>query len=286
MILKKASQPPRFYNKSHVTTSTWKVDETELKRIFFICFSLIFVCQILGSVVYIMPNVLLIGLLEGRSDKFGTFQMWGEVSVAASSFLVGGVISLYESEVCGKIVPNYHISFYFFAGFSALSLVTIFFMHAKYSDDHELSQSTSIWTLVKGLLLYRNMTFIALAFYLGFLVGLHEHFGLWYLDDLGAQPYMLGIAAGFRYAVASLEYLLSGTIITKIGPAPTSAACLALYVAIYMGFAVVVNPWIGVVLFASQGIMYSLGWATCFVFGAAVSSKVGFHGAIQGNAIL
>ena len=283
--IEKASQPPRFYNKSHVTTSTWKVDETELKKIFFICFGLIFVCQILGSVVYIMPNVLLIGILEGRSDKFGTFQMWGECSVAASSFLVGGVISLYESEVCGKIVSNYHISFYFFAGFSALSLITIFFMHAKYSDD-ELSQSDSIWTLVKELLLYRSLIFIALAFYLGVLAGLHEHFGLWYLDDLGAQPYMLGIAAGFRYAVASLGYLFSGTIITKIGPAPTSAVCLALYVAIYMGFAFVLNPWIGVVLFVSQGIMYSLGWATCVVFGAEVSSKAGFHGAIQGNTIL
>lgn len=146
--IEKASQPPRFYHKSHATKSTWKVDETEHKKIFFICFGLIFVCQILGSVAYIMPNVLLIGLLEERSDKFGTFQMWGECSVAASSFLVGGVISLYESEVCGKIVSNYHISVYFFAGFSALSLVTIFLMHAKYSDD-QLSQSASLETLVK-----------------------------------------------------------------------------------------------------------------------------------------
>lgn len=115
------------------------------------------------------------------------------------------------------------------------------------------------------------------------LMGLQDNFGLWYLDDLGAQPYMLGMASGFRYSLAILGYFTSGMIINKIGLAATLAVCLAFYAAVYMGLAFVLNPWIGVVLYSSHGTIYGLAWSACVVFGAKVSLKVGFYSVLQGT---
>lgn len=271
-----------FLNYSQAVIFTRKVDQSELAKIFMIFLSIILACQIVGSVVYTMPDALVVGFLKENIKKFGTFRMWGEVGVAGGSFLVGGVISLYKSEICGEIMKNYHISFYFFAGFIALAMFTVIFMEVKYSD-HESSQHVSFLPLVKELLLCHNVIFIVVACYLGILNGLQENFGLWYLDDLGAQPYMLGIAAGFRYVIATLGYVLSGSIVNKTGLVVTLAGCLLLYISLFSGLAFVLNPWLGVVLYSFQGLLYGLGWSACVVFGGTVSLQVGFYAAVQGK---
>ncbi|KAJ7393546.1 hypothetical protein OS493_006530 [Desmophyllum pertusum] len=88
------------------------------------------------------------------------------------------------------------------------------------------------------------------------LVGLHESFGLWYLEELGAEPYMLGIASGLRYTIALVGYVISGSVVNKFGQACTIAACLLLYVAVYMSLSFVLNPWLGVALFRFPGTVY------------------------------
>ena len=267
---------------SPTTNFTRKVDQSELTKIFWIFLSIIFAAQIVGSVVYTMPDALVVGFLKENVNKFGHFRMWGEVGVAAGSFLVGGVISAYKSEVCGEIVKNYHISFYFFAGFIALAMFTVIFMEVKYPDQKS-SHQISVKPVAKELVRCHNLIFIAVACYLGILNGLQENFGLWYLDDLGAQPYVIGLAAGFRYCIAFFGYVSSGPLINKIGLVPTVAGCLLLYIAVYLGLASVLNPWLGVVLFSVQGLLYGLGWSACVVFGATVSLQVGFYAAVQGK---
>lgn len=268
---------------SPTTTFTRKVDQSELTKIFVIFLSIIFAAQIIGSVVYTMPDALVVGFLEEDVNKFGHFRMWGEVGVAVGSFLVGGVISAFKSEVCGEIVKNYHISFYFFAGFIALAMFTVIFMEVKYPDQKS-SLQISFKPVFNELLRCNNLIFIAVACYLGILNGLQENFGLWYLDDLGAQPYMIGMAAGFRYCVALFGYVSSGALINKIGLVPTLAGCLMLYIAVFLGLSFVLNPWLSVVLFSVQGLLHGLGWSACVLFGANVSLQVGFYATVQGKS--
>ena len=279
-----SQQRQNNYNNSQATIFTRRVDENELTHIFMIFLSIIFASQIVGSVIYTMPDALVVGFLQEKVNRFGTFRMWGEVGVAAGSFIVGVVIGVYNSEVCGEIVKNYNISFYFFAGFISLSMVVLIFLEVKYSDD-ETYRNISFLPLVKELLICYNLIFVALACYFGFLDGFQENFGLWHLDDLGAKPYMLGLASGFRYTIAIFAYLFSGTIINKIGLVATLTGCLLLYVADFMGLAFVRNPWLGLVLFSLQGMLYGLGFTACVVFGATVSLKIGFHAAIQGISL-
>lgn len=67
--------------------------------------------------------------------KFGIFWIWGEFGVVVGLFLVGGVISFYKLEVCGEVVKNYYILFYFFVGFSIFVIINVFFLEVKYLDD-------------------------------------------------------------------------------------------------------------------------------------------------------
>ena len=132
-------------------------------------------------------------------------------------------------------------------------------------------------------MLFHNAMFVVVACFLGVLVGLNEFFGLWYLDDLGAEPYMLGLASGLRYTVATCGYTLSRIVIDKFGHTCTIAVCLLLYIVDYMSMSFVRNPWLGVALFSAQGFLYGTSWSACVVFGGTVSLRVGFYSATQGK---
>ena len=274
-------QDQRFENHVSPAAYTRKVDESEITEIFIIFLVIIFTSQIIGSVVFTMPDALVVGFLKENVHAFGSFRVWGEVGVAGGSFLIGGVINFYQSEVCGETVKNYFISFYFFAGFIALAIFTVTFMKVSYADP-ETSSKVTVMPLVKELLKFRNAVFVIVAIYLGMLNGV-ESFGFWYLDDLGAKPYMVGIAAGLRYTIAMFAYFASEIVISKLGHVCTIAVSLALYVAVYQGLAFVLNPWLAVVLFSAQGLLYGISWVACVVFGATVSLRLGFYAVTQGK---
>ena len=278
----------RFQNHSGPPVFTREVDETEIRKIFIIFLVIIFTSQIIGSVVFTMPDALLMDFLKENIHAFGSFRMWGELGIAGASFIVGEVINFYQSEVCGETVKNYFISFYFFAGFIALAIFTVSFMDAggvSYTDP-ETSTEVTLLPLVKELLKFNNVIFIIAVCYLGMLTGFHEYFGFWYLDDLGAQPYVLGIVSGLRYTLAMLGYFMSEFVISKFGHLYTITITLALYVAVYMGLAFVLNPWLGGVLYSAQGLLYGTSWAACVVFGATISLRLGYYTATQGKRIL
>lgn len=277
-------QNERFENRVSLAEFTRKVDESEITKIFIIFLVIICTSQIIGSVVFTMPDALVVGFLKENVHAFGSFRMWGEVGVAGGSFLVGVVINFYQSEVCGEIVKNYFISFYFFAGFNALAIFTVIFMKVSYAD-LETSSKITLLPLVKELLKFRNAVIIIVATYLGVLNGLHETFGFWYIDDLGAKPYMLGIASGLRYTMAMLAYFTSEVVTTKFGHAWAIAASLALYVAVFLGMAFVLNPWLGVVLYSAQGLLYGTSWVACVVFGGTISLRHGFYAVTQGKRL-
>lgn len=276
------NQDKGFENHVSPADFTRKVDESEITKIFLIFLVIICTSQIIGSVVFTMPDALVVGFLKENVLAFGSFRVWGEVGVAGGSFLVGGVINFYQSEVCGETVKNYFISFYFFAGFNALAILTVIFMKVSYADA-ETSSEVTLLPLLKELLKFRNAVIIIVATYLGMLNGLHEYFGFWYLDDLGAKPYMLGIASGLRYTIAMLAYFASEVFITKFGYVYVIAASLALYVTVYLGLAFVLNPWLGVVLYSVQGLLYGTTWVACVVFGGTVSLRLGFYTVTQGK---
>ncbi|XP_068722212.1 major facilitator superfamily domain-containing protein 6-like [Montipora capricornis] len=271
-----------FANKNFTKGFARKIDHHEIKQIFIIFLTIVLIFQIIGSVVFAMKDAMLVVFLRENVKKFGTFRIWGEFGVAVGSFLVGGVISLYKSDVCGEVVKNYHISFYFFAGFSTLAIINVLFLEVKYPDDkssdHPIFNASETFELLCG----RNLIIIIVTCYFGILTGMQENFGPWYLDDLGAQPYMIGVAAGLRYCFAFLGYVSSGMCIDRIGLISTAAGCLLLYVAVFLGLAFVLNPWLGVVLHSIQGLLYGLGWSSCVVFGGTVSLQSGSYATVQG----
>ena len=273
----------RFHNRSSQPIFTRQIDESEMTKIFAIFLVIVLSSQIIGSTIYNMSDALLVGYLKEDVSTFGYYRLWGEVGVAAGSFIVGAVINFYQSEVCGEIVKNYFVSFYFFAGFISLAMFTVVFLKATYPDGD--ANDANLLPLVKELLKFQNAMFVVVACYLGILVGLHDFFGFWYLDDLGAEPYMLGLASGLRYTIAICGYTSSGIVIDKIGYTCTIAGCLLLYAAVYMGLSFVLNPWLGVVLFSGQGLLYSVSWSAYIVFAGDVAARLGFYSATQGERI-
>lgn len=125
---------------------------------------------------------------------FGYYWVWGEVGVVIGLFVVGGVINFYQLEVCGEIVKNYFVLFYFFVGFILLVMFILIFFKVIYLDED--INDLNLWFLVKEFMCFQNVMFVVVVCFLGVFVGLNEFFGLWYLDDLGVEFYMLGLVFG------------------------------------------------------------------------------------------
>ena len=265
-----------------------KRDDDELKTIFLILLSIMVLGQIFGSAVFAMSDAVVVAFLAEKVNTFGSFRIWGEVGVAVGSLTVGGFISFSQSKVCGLIVNNYFISFYFFAGFIVAAMCTAVGMKVTYPDKQgsAAAESRSYSSLIQKLLEPYNLTFVLGACLFGAFVGFQENFGLWYLDDLGANPYMIGVAAGLRYTTAVMGYLSSGTLTDSLGVECPIAACLLLYSAVFLGLSFVHQPWLGVALFSVEGALYGLGWSSFVVFGGRISYQVGFSAAVQGKEIV
>ena len=258
-------------------------DSQELKKMFSIFLTIMFLGQIIGSVVFTMPDAILVGGLGQNVNSFGSIRQWGEVGVSIGSFTVGGVTNFYQSQVCGLLVKNYFVSFYFFAGFIAAAIFSASFIKVTYPEEGGAPKNPCYFSLIKKLLETRNFVVVLCACFFGVLIGFHETFGIWYLDDLGAKPYMIGIATGLRYAASFIGYLTAGALIHLFGVECLIAACLLLYTVLFLALSFVHGVWLGVALFSVQGFLYGFSFSSCVVFGGRISQDAGFYAAVQGK---
>lgn len=204
-------------------------------------------------------------ILGDQKDKYGKQRLWGSLGWGMSMFTLGFVIDKIRGyEVCGEIVSkNYTPAFYFFVVLMlcALLVATRFSFISKPNESKD--KAGGGLQLLQVLVTFRYLSFLFVAFFMGFGNGLIFTFLYWHLEDLGGPPTLFGIASLIDHISEIICYFQVEYVIQKIGHVHVLYVGLAGNVLRFICISLLSNPWYVLPLEILQGITHAAVWASC-----------------------
>lgn len=257
------------------TTKVIVHDKNEMERLFYIFLILIVVGEIFEAPSFIMIDTALIQKLGDKCHDYGKTRCFGSLGYGLASFGVGAVLDTTRYVYCGREMNNYMVVFYFFVGFMVIAFIFVLALFSfKYTEDSS-SASSSIFEVYKLCFSPKYATFLLTAWFMGIGNGGQVTFINWYLEDLGATKFMMGLTTTIRASAVIVGFFCSGVVINKIGELQSVFWSLLLFAVIFYGYSYLINPWLVIPLEILQGFVYAISWSTCIVYLSAVTPDDG-----------
>lgn len=257
-----------------------QVDNGELLDIFYILLVLVIVGELFGSILHPLLDGCTVDFLGDERKSYGRVRLWGSVGMVLTSLMVGLVINHHTRQYCGEIHKNYSIAFYFFAAFMVITIVFLFFVKIVYCDGPKESKLSGIKDLFNSRV---KISFWFAAISLGISDGFQSDFNSWFLDDLKATSFEVGLAAALHFVCSALSFFVANYILERLGYAVTIATGLALYIALFVGFSFAQSPWVAIVFYVIIGGVFAVFWTACVAYVGSIASPIGLGAAAQGD---
>ena len=256
-----------------------QVDNGELLNIFYILLVLVIIGELFGSILHPILDGCTVDFLGNERKSYGRLRFWGSVGMVVTSLSVGLVINHYTRQYCGETRKNYSIAFYFFAGFMAVTIAFLFSVKIVYCEGPKQSLSA-----IKELFNSRvKFSFWFAAISLGISDGFQSDFNSWFLDDLKASSFEVGLAAALHFVLSALCYFVANFALERLGYIITIAAGLVLYIVLFIGFSFAQSAWVAIVFYVIIGGVFAVFWTACVAYVGAMASPLGLGAAGQGK---
>ena len=256
------------------TTKAIVHDKDELRYLFFVFLVLIVVGEIFEAPSFIMIDTALIQQLGDKCHDYGKTRCFGSLGYGLASFGVGAVLDTTRYIYCGREMNDYMVIFYFFVVFMVIGLIFVLALFTfRYNEDP--TSTSSIFQVYKLCFSPRYATFLLTAWFMGIGNGGQVTFINWYLEDLGATKFMMGLTTTIRAAAVIVGFFCSGMVINRLGELPSVFWSLLAFAVIFYGYSYLVNPWLVIPLELLQGFVYAISWSTCIVYLSAVTPDDG-----------
>ena len=256
-----------------------QVENGELLNIFYILLVLVIIGELFGSILHPILDGCTVDFLGNERKSYGRLRFWGSVGMVVTSLSVGLVINHYTRQYCGEIRKNYSIAFYFFAGFMAVTIAFLFSVKIVYCEGPKQSLLA-----IKGLFNSRvKFSFWFAAISLGISDGFQSDFNSWFLDDLKASSFEVGLAAALHFVLSALCYFVANFALERLGYIITIAAGLGMYIVLFIGFSFAQSPWVAIVCYVIIGGVFAVFWTACVAYVGAMASPLGLGAAGQGK---
>ena len=248
-------------------------NQKEIHDIFIILLILIVVGEFLEAPSFIMVDTALLEYLGEERSRYGRTRLFGSLGYGVASLGIGAVLDHVHYQYCGKTMTNYTILFYIFAGFMILgfffAMFGVKFSYTKKADSGNESHAT-IMGVLKLFCSLRQGSFLLIAWFMGFSHGGIMNFLNWYLEDLGATRFMMGIGTSCRATAVIIGFMISNFVIDRLGHYNMILFSLVAYTLSFFGYSVITNPWYALPIEVAQGTCYSMSWSACITYlGAA-----------------
>ena len=104
--------------------------------------------------------------------------------------------------------------------------------------------------------------------YLGIVDGVFSSFVFWYLTDIDASQatWVMGVAGASRNIVGAFAFGFSGTVIRKLGVLNTVNLSLAIYVAAFVIYGLLTNPWLAIIPDVMQFLAFGVSMPACILY--------------------
>lgn len=214
-------------------------------------------------------------MLRDRKEDYGKQRLWGTIGWGALAPLIG-----YLNEMATGSSPyiDYSPGFYMLAAFTLMDVVSLCFLDVPRSA----TSKQLLKDLSEVLVNPRALFFTFSVLNMGFLMGFVWSYGLWYLQDLGATPTLMGANLAAQCFGGEVPVLFfSGWIIKRIGygnAVSLSIAGLSLRLAVY-SFGT--DPWSMLPVEVTHGLCFGLFYAAMTSY-ASTAAPPGTEATMQG----
>ena len=270
--------PKHFYNRTWMEKSLNKISHQEdtgqsqeLLQIFFILLVLFLFTEFIAAPAKnLADSALLENLDSTESTNYGKFRMWGNVARIILCFIVSPVAKSNTVRVCGVIQDDYGLTMF---PFSTMLLVafTMGLMIDFKQDELRTTNKRKIHaasSLKDVLLNLDNIAFISIILYFGIVDGVFYNFMFWNLTDIDASQatWVVGVAEASRNIACAFAFGSSGILIRKLGVLNTVNLSLAIYVAAFIIYGLLRNPWLAIIPEVMQFFAFGVSMPACIVY--------------------
>lgn len=176
-------------------------------KTFWIYFVLRFTATIMMTVGVTIMDPIALAMIEKYGGDFGKERLFSSLGMALFSPISGGLIDIF-SQTLGY--TDYSAAFFTFDILLIITSMTVFFMPLE----SQIPADNIFYDLVNIIKMPHVVVFIIFLFILGNLWGFIESYLFFYLRDLGAANYLLGVTVTVG-TLSSLPFLYGAENITK-----------------------------------------------------------------------
>ncbi|KAL9971578.1 hypothetical protein ACROYT_G017756 [Oculina patagonica] len=116
----------------------------------------------------------------------------------------------------------------------------------------------------------------------GILDGFQMDFSTWFLDDLGASSFVVGLASSLHFLCNVVTFLVANYALQILGYVNLISISLLIYAVIFTCFSFAQSPWLGMVLYILFGTCFAMSWTACVSYAALLASDIGMGATAQG----
>lgn len=198
---------------------------------------------------------------EKTGRGYRDVRLWETIGWGTMTPIIGLVIYEQGQQMCGFMVETYHYTFFFYVGFTIIALT----IGIQIDLTQKMPEAISNKIHSAHSNLQYGMFSIVSAF-AGFGHGFLLTFVNWFIDILGGNTIIMGIAAASKSVIDLVLYFQLGRLMEKLGYVYTVSLGLLGHIAVFVMYYGISNAWLVILPEAIYGIMYSLLMSTCASF--------------------
>ncbi|XP_020603434.1 major facilitator superfamily domain-containing protein 6-like [Orbicella faveolata] len=273
--------PKHPYNKTWMEKSLNKTSDQEdigqsqeLLQIFLILLVLFIITEFIAAPTKSLADSSLLENLDStESTNYGRFRMWGNVGQIILYLMVSPVAKSNTVRVCGVIQDDYGLTMFPFSIVLLFAFILGLMIDFKQdelraTDSRRTKREIQESSLKDVLLNLHNIAFIVIILYLGIVDGIFSNFMFWYLTDIDPSQatWVIGVAGISRNIAGAFSFGSSGIVIRKLGVLNTVNLSLAFYVAGFVIYGLLTNPWLAIIPEVMQFFAYGVSMPACIVY--------------------
>ncbi|XP_076344916.1 major facilitator superfamily domain-containing protein 6-like isoform X2 [Tachypleus tridentatus] len=214
-------------------------------------------------------------MLVGTEHEYGKQRLWGTLGWGIAAVLSGYLIRIFSKK---SSFIDYSPGFFVMAVLLFCDILVIFFAKVSKPKPSKHMKRELGSVLKQG----RTVGVVIVVFIIGCLLGLLWSYLFWYLENLGADPLLMGIVIAIQCFIGELPFFFfSEWIINKISCIHTFTLSLASFCIRFILYSFIKNPWHVLPLELLQGPGFG-SFYTAMTLYAKTSAPPGAEATMQG----
>ena len=196
-----------------------------ISKIFFLMAVSRSLTTFLEGIIHALGNLATITHLDKQRASFGSYYMWSQIGSGVSIVTAAVLAWIIRIAICHHKGYGYFTAFLVACFLVVLSMLSIPWFEFKYE-----AKRTIDWDDVKQVVFdFHYIYMYFMFFFAGVCVSFQIYWEFWYLDELRANPLVMGGAALIRRPLLAISIFTSCRVIRKIGDLHTICLSFSLF---------------------------------------------------------